>query len=521
MQMSNKLYNLIVVKGIDNFLNRITMYRLALYYLMSLFAVAAILGAVGILPYSPTSLAISGLVVVFVCWTTNIVFAHAFRAQANIESFLITAFILVLIITPVDVKDMRFADVGFLVWASILAMASKYILAIGKKHVFNPVAISVVITSFAIGQSATWWVGGNLQMMPFVLAGGLLIVRKIRRFDLAAVFFVAAIISTVLTFLPRSTPLDSVENLLIYSPLLFFAAVMLTEPLTTPPTRPLRILYGALVGALFSPEIHLWSIYSTPELALVAGNVFSYIVSPKGKYILRLKEKNEIGADMYDFVFEAGGPAKFRPGQYMEWTLAHEYPDSRGNRRYFTIASAPTERETILGVKFYPAASTFKKALLSMNPGDEIAASQIAGDFVLPKDEKKKLVFMAGGIGITPFRSMIKYLLDKNERRELVLFYSNKTASEISYRGLFHKARKQLGIKTVYNLTDVESVYEDWKGYKGRLNAEIIAKEVPDYEERAFYLSGPRGMVTGFEEVLKKMGVKKSRIRTDFFPGFA
>jgi ferredoxin-NADP reductase len=199
----------------------------------------------------------------------------------------------------------------------------------------------------------------------------------------------------------------------------------------------------------------------------------------------------------------------------MEWTLGHSYPDNRGVRRYFTLASSPTERELRLGVKFYPSPSSFKRQLLEMKNENTIIASQLAGDFVLPKDKKKKLVFIAGGIGITPFRSMIKYLVDTKEKRDVALFYSNKTATDIVYEEVFNKAREELDIKTLYVITDPKS-----SGYTGPINSQMIISEVPDYKERYFYISGPHAMIIGFQETLNKLGVKKSHIKTDFFPGF-
>ena len=86
---------------------------------------------------------------------------------------------------------------------------------------------------------------------------------------------------------------------------------------------------------------------------------------------------------------------------------------------------------------------------------------------------------------------------------------------------MLEEARLRLGIKTVYTLTDAKSVSPEWQGETGRVDAEMIAKAVPDYSERTFYLSGPRALVVGFEEVLRTIGIPKRRIKTDFFPGFA
>ena len=101
---------------------------------------------------------------------------------------------------------------------------------------------------------------------------------------------------------------------------------------------------------------------------------------------------------------------------------------------------------------------------------------------------------------------MIKYLIDSNQGRDIVLFYANKTANDIVYKDIFDKAQKRFGLKTIYLLD--------------RLNSEMIKQEVPDYSSRIFYLSGPHGMVEGYKQVLKQMGVGSSRIVTDYFPGY-
>src|SRR5260370_1410080 len=118
----------------------------------------------------------------------------------------------------------------------------------------------------------------------------------------------------------------------------------------------------------------------------------------------------------------------------MEFTLAHPHSDSRGNRRYFTLASSPTENLVHLGIRFYDQGSSFKQAMFQMNGKTQFVAAQIAGDFTLPTDPSQKLVFIAGGIGITPFRSMLKYLLDTHQRRDIVMFYANRRVDEIVYK---------------------------------------------------------------------------------------
>ncbi len=506
-----------MITFIDSLLNRITMYRLVFYYLILLLAIAAVFGYFGILPYSPLAIIFSSVFLVVVAWATNGLFANAFHAQPNVESPYITALILALIITPVAPTNA--GGVAFLLWAGIWAMASKYMFAVNKKHLFNPAAFAVALTAITINQSASWWVGGNLPLLAFVLIGGLLVARKIQRFDLALAYLGTAAATIVLTS-SVFDPLSTLQKVALHTPIFFFAFIMLTEPLTTPPTRRLRIAYGALVGALFAPAIHIGSIYSTPELALLVGNVFSYVVSPKGKFMLKFEEKKRVGDDIYEFIFKTPQPLRFAPGQYMEWTLAHAHADSRGNRRYFTIASSPTEPRLRLGVKFYEPSSSFKKALQAMEPGATILGGQFAGDFTLPSDKKKKLVFIAGGIGITPFRSMVKYLSDQNEQRDAVLLYSNRNAEEIAYREVFDEAEAKIGMKTVYAITDLKAKLP-LDGHRGRIDRTFIEREIPDWRERMFYLSGTHAMTTVFKRTLREMGVPARNVKTDFFPGFA
>ena len=254
---------------------------------------------------------------------------------------------------------------------------------------------------------------------------------------------------------------------------------------------------------------------------MLVGNLFSYAVSAKKKLVLKLARKEHIGADVWDFIFAVDRPLSFAPGQYMEWTLGHPDPDSRGNRRYFTMASSPTESEVRVGVKIPERASSYKRAMLAMEAGSTMVAGQLAGDFTVPRDAAQPLVFIAGGIGITPFRSIIHDLLDRKERRAITLLYSNRTADEIAYTDVFERAGREIGLRTIYTLTDASRAPRGWAGRLGRIDAALIRSEIPDYAARVFYLSGPNAMVEGFERTLLDMGVSPSRIRKDFFPGFA
>jgi|SRR5579884_1035183 len=504
-----------MTKLLDYVLDRITMYRLVLYVLLGLIGIAAIMAYFHQLSFSPVTLLLSTAFLVAMCWAANSLFAAIFKVPTNVESATITALILALIIDPAK----SLADLQFLGWAAILAMASKYVISLYNKHLFNPAAIAVVITAFTLGESASWWVG-TAYMLPAVLIGGFMIARKMREERIVGLFLLTSLVTIGIVSMVQGLSLvKELQQLLVESPLFFFAAIMFTEPLTMPPTQKLRDIYAIIVGILFVPQMHVGPVYSTPELALVVGNLYSYLVSPRHKVMLKLRRKSTIASNIAEFVFKPSHQLAFQPGQYMEFTLAHSHPDSRGNRRYFTLASSPTEQNLRLGVRFYPHGSSFKRAMARLDNRTTMLAGQIAGDFTLPKDPHQKLVFIAGGIGITPFRSMLKYLLDTGEPRDIVLFYTNKTLDEIAYTDVLTQAQRSPGTRVFYTLTDTERLPRNWRGLTGRINANMIRKLVPDYQERTFYLSGPPDMVRATEDMLKNMQVNPNQIKKDFFPG--
>jgi len=503
---------------VDSRLNRITMYKLLLYYLIILIVIAFGLSALGILHFSPTSIALSTVILVVSCWVFNKIFAAIFHAPTNIESVYITALILALIIAPMTGRTLE--NLTFLLAASGLAMASKYVLTINKKHIFNPTAIAVVLTALGPRQSASWWVG-TTAMLPYVLVGGILLVRKIQRGRMVLTFFTSTIAATIIyNLLAKNNVATALHNTIFISAMFFLGFVMLTEPLTTPPTTKKQMWYAALTGILFPPQFHILSLYSTPELALVTGNLFSYVISPKVKLFPALKQKLNISPDSTEFIFSPNQKISYEPGQYMEWTLPHEKTDSRGNRRFFTLASSPTEQEIRIGVKFNNQGSSYKNAMLKMTYQTSIVADQISGDFILPKDHKQKLVFIAGGIGVTPFRSMVKYLIDTNDRRIVTLLYSAKTQADFAYKDVFEQARRDLGINVIYAVTGQAKALDKFSRL-GRINTDMIKNEIPDYSQRIFYISGTQAMVSDLKKLLADLGVPRRQIKVDYFAGYA
>lgn len=479
-----------------------TMYKAMVYYLRFLLLAAILLAAFRILNYSPLDIAIEAVYLAAVCYFSNRLIAKVFKTQGNDDSAAITSHILALIVGPAAFLE----NWAFFTVVAVLAMLSKYVLAIRKRHIFNPAAFAVVLSAVLMKQGASWWVG-SAPLLPFVVIGGIWLIRKIHREHLVLSFLLTYFLLALVVY-----PVSSVGQLLIRSAIVFFSCVMLVEPITSPAGRKARIYFGALVAAVlvllqrFAPQIPY-----TLELSLLAGNVFAFFTKPQGRLALRLNQKISEAANTMTLLFEKPANFSFAPGQYLEWVLHHPHTDSRGIKRYFTIASSPTEKDLQISTRLAPErSSSFKLALKAMQSGDEISASELDGDFVLPQDPKIPLVFIAGGIGITPFRSMIKYLLDKNEKRDMVLLYSNKSEAQVAFKELFEKA-KRVGLKTVYVITEQD----------GYIDPGLIKKEIPDWAARTFYVSGPEPMVEAFEKMLMdEMGIKGGMIKRDYFPGY-
>ena len=483
------------------------MYRLMMYGLIGQFVFAVLLATGNFIAYSPAQMIVSAIVLTCVAYGSNILFARVYQAVTNAESSVITALLLFFIMDPGAATWQTF---WILPLASVLAMLSKYVLAIHRRHLFNPVAITAVLFHLLGIGAALWWVATPL-LFPFVVIFGLLVVRKLRRFHLVFPFFVTA---CLVAFFRG----EQLSVFVLSWPLIFFGTMMLTEPRTAPSKRRDQILYGIFVGALFASPFSIGSFSMTPEWTLVITNLFAYLASSKQVLKLTFKETKKCTAQVCDFTFVPDQNVQFIPGQFLEWTLPLTKTDTRGNRRFFTIASSPNDAEIHLGVRIdLEHGSAFKQALTKMNEGDVMYASHAAGEFVLPKDPDQKLVFVAGGIGITPFWSMIKWLFETNQKRDIILFYAANTENDFVYQQELNACADQIGMRIVY-LVGKPSV--GWTGKTGYITREMIESEVTNPTTRQYYFSGPPAMVESYVNLVRSIGVSKRNIKTDYFPGF-
>lgn len=519
------MYSLIgkIFQPISRKTDTIAMYRMVTIALLFLIFCSVVFGFLGLIPYSPYEQIISLFVAVSVALISNIAFSKLLKVHVNNESALITALILFFLVLPAQLTNL--SELWVIASVVFLAIVSKFLMVWRKQHIFNPAAFGVVVATIiyesfsvlGIYFESSWWVGQPALFIPLLIAGSL-VVYKIRRWALVLSFIVMTFITFLVEEWKFGSDLLSVSpDFWLSGPTLFLAFFMLTEPFTTPPTKNLQIFYGILVGFLAETSIFSSIIKITPELALLIGNLVFYYATLKQKLILPLIEKREVAKNTFEFVFAKPKNISFEAGQYMEWMLPHDKSDNRGVRRYFTIASAPSDEHIRVGVRFGENISTYKTELQSMALGETIIVSQLAGDFTLPKDSTKKVAMVAGGIGITPFVGQINEMLISGKKYDTVLFNCNNTEAEISYRDLLTKAEEKLPIKVV-NILAKEQVAGFESGF---LTQKIIKKHAPDYLERKWYISGPPMMVGSYRKLLKNIGVPSRQIVTDFFPGLA
>ena len=209
-----------------------------------------------------------------------------------------------------------------------------------------------------------------------------------------------------------------------------------------------------------------------------------------------------------------GNGFDYKPGQYMMMEL--DVKDSeKGNTRPLSIASSPTEDFLLFSTKI--SQSAFKQKFNSLKVGDKVKLKGPMGIFTL-KENAQQIIFLGGGIGITPFRDMIKYAGDKKLPIKLTLLYSNKTPADIVYKeewGVFEGENPNL--KVVNTITDNAS---GWAGKTGRINEDMIRDFCNDLNNTLFYICGPPGMVDGLSNLLKTMSIPLQNIKIEKFVGY-
>jgi glycine betaine catabolism B len=497
---------------LDALLGRFTMYRLVLYGLALLFVAGLVFSLLGVVrPGDAVGMLASLAVLVAVCLVVSIGFAALFRVKAHTESTLITAGLLYFILPP----TLSLPTLGGAAIAGAVAIASKYLLAIRGRHVFNPAAVGAFAIGFTGLSFGAWW-PGNPWMLPFVVVLAFLILFRTRRLPMGGVYVaVGLVVAAVQYTIFGLGPVAGLQYAATQSALWFFVGFMLTEPLTLPPRRWQQLVYAGLAAVLYFAVFHLGPFYNSPELALLVVNLLAFLAGQRRGIRLEFAGRRQLSPSSWEFDFRPLRPVSFRPGQFVELTLPHGKADSRGWRRVFSIASAPGELLRF-GIRLPEKASSFKRALLDLEPGTKVSATSVGGDFLLPADPERPLLLVAGGIGITPFIGHLEQVAAAGETRDIAVVYAVSSLDDLAYADRLRAAGCRVAIASAER-PDELPVGWTWIG-PDRLTGGTLLAAVPDAARRAVYLSGPPSMVATLKRALRRAGAR--RIHTDVFVGY-
>lgn len=211
----------------------------------------------------------------------------------------------------------------------------------------------------------------------------------------------------------------------------------------------------------------------------------------------------ELAPSIWEYSFRPERSVDFIPGQYADFHMLTPLHDPRGQSRVFSFTSLPSDELVSFVVKFVAPLSPYKQALQALQPDDELRLDDAMGDLVLPKSPQIPLVFVAGGIGIASFVSMLSKLLKDKEEREIYLFYALRNRNEQIFRDITDAY--PLALKTIAIAPH-------------RLSAEEITSSVPS--DSYLYLSGSQRFVEGLRANLLTQGVAHEQIAFDYFDGY-
>jgi ferredoxin-NADP reductase len=233
------------------------------------------------------------------------------------------------------------------------------------------------------------------------------------------------------------------------------------------------------------------------------------------KLEVKIKEIIQRTYNVKSFRLEVGDNIDFIAGQFLHVTL--KIGESYMADRYLSISSSPTEKGYIEFTKKITQ-SDFSRALDNLKSGDSVTVEYPFGNFTL-KDEHAKITFLSGGIGITPIRSMCKYVVDKKLDTDIILVYANRSIKDIVFKEDFDAMQKQHPKLKVAHV-----LCEPAPGFKcvvGLINAQVIKNEVPDYPQRKFYICGPPAMVEAMKKILTdELSLPGENISTENFAGY-
>lgn len=234
-----------------------------------------------------------------------------------------------------------------------------------------------------------------------------------------------------------------------------------------------------------------------------------------GKFDLIFEKKITVAKNTFEFHFKKPKTFNFKPGQYLKVRLDIKNPDERGSSRYFTVSSSPNK--SYLTITTRVIQSSFKKSLVSLRKGDKMHAFGPLGYFDFNVNSGKSKIFLAGGMGATPYHSILTTIFNKRLKFDIALIVSASFKDELVYFEEFKRIEKEnQRIKVVSTLTK-----EKVPGFEHvRINKSLIVKHVPEYKKAEFFVVGPEAFEAAMLALLRQMRIAKENIFSENFPGY-
>lgn len=235
------------------------------------------------------------------------------------------------------------------------------------------------------------------------------------------------------------------------------------------------------------------------------------------EHYVKLNRRQEVATGTFAFYFDKPEGFSFEAGQFLEWALVDPpETDEDGNKRAFTIASAPSEPYLMVATRMRDSA--FKRVLKGMPLGTEVRVEGPFGNLILHDDTTRPAVFLAGGIGITPFRSIAVRAAREGLPHRLILFYSNRRPEDAPFLQELRDLRTE---NAHYTLVDTMTAGGDAGSVEsGRISKEMLARHIGDLNGPIYYVAGPPDMVAAMQRILYSAGLKNDAIRAEEFSGY-
>lgn len=237
-------------------------------------------------------------------------------------------------------------------------------------------------------------------------------------------------------------------------------------------------------------------------------------------FMAKLKSREEVAQGTMAFHFEKPAGWTFKAGQFIDITLLDPAEtDAEGNTRGFSIASAPQEETLMVATRMRDTA--FKRVLKTMPLGTAAKIEGPFGNLTLHNNAARPAVLLAGGIGITPFRSILFRAAKEKLPHRIFLFYSNRRPEDAPFFEALQALEKQnSNYKLIATMTGMEDSHKEWHGESGLINQELLARYLQNAVSPIYYIAGPAGMVKSLHTMLNEAGVDDDDIRTEEFVGY-